>query len=115
MIEPTTDPYADNVTPPVASALGDLLTLCILSLTSTLFLPLLSTIYPLLITLLLFGCAAGSAYKVTKNTDVKGLLALGWIPLIGAMLITSASGLVLDSYVDKYDGFGLFAIVISGE
>lgn len=31
------------------------------------------------------------------------------------MVITSGSGLVLDSYVEKFRGFGLLATVITGE
>jgi len=45
---------------------------------------------------------------------VKPLLKDGWTPLVGAMLITSFSGLVLDQFVNRYEGYGLLAIVITG-
>jgi solute carrier family 41 len=105
---------SDNVTPPVASALGDLMTLSILSLISTIYLPFLHTFLPLFLILLLFAVAVIAALKVRQNTHVRSLLKRGWTPLFGAMLITSGSGLVLDSYVEKFRGFGLLATVITG-
>lgn len=104
----------DNVAPPIASALGDLLTLFLLSILSTIFLPFLSTLLPLFGSVALLTAAAALAYYTYHNIHVRSLLKQGWTPLIGAMLITSFSGLVLDQFVNRYEGYGLLAIVITG-
>jgi len=41
-------------------------------------------------------------------------LGEGWTPLFGAMVISSGTGVVLDMFVSKYEGFPLLAVVISG-
>ncbi|KAI6017533.1 hypothetical protein BKA83DRAFT_4320801 [Pisolithus microcarpus] len=68
----------DNIAPPVASCLGDLVTL------------------------------------LRRNSCVKDLVWHGWPPLFGAMVISSATGIVLDTFASRYQGFPLLAIVISG-
>ncbi|KZS98799.1 hypothetical protein SISNIDRAFT_403866 [Sistotremastrum niveocremeum HHB9708] len=104
----------DNIAPPIASALGDLLTLCILGLVGTALLPKILTIFPTLLATFLL-CGAGGAFFLTrKNTFVQHLIGLGWTPLFLAMIISTGSGLALDSFVDKYEGYGLLAIVIGG-
>jgi len=108
------DVNPDNVAPPIASALGDLITLFLLSTLSTLLLPTLPTLLPLFLTLFLLLLATWTGYRTFLNTHVKPLLKQGWSPLVGAMLITSFSGLVLDRFVDRYEGYGLIAIVITG-
>lgn len=37
------------------------------------------------------------------------------MPLFGAMIISSTTGIVLDLFVSRYEGFALLAVVISGE
>jgi solute carrier family 41 len=45
---------------------------------------------------------------------VKDLVKEGWSPLFGAMIISCGTGMVLDLFVERYDGFALLAVVISG-
>jgi solute carrier family 41 len=52
---------------------------------------------------------------VRRNKSVQDLLFQGWIPLFGAMAISCASGILLDMFASRYQGFALLAIVISGE
>jgi solute carrier family 41 len=49
-----------------------------------------------------------------RNPRVAPLLTQGWAPLFGAMVISSGTGIVLDLFVSRYDGFALLAVVISG-
>lgn len=105
---------SDIVGPPIAAALGDLVTLFLLAVFSVMFLPLLPTVLPLFVTILLLGFTAFLTYLTYCNRHARPLLKEGWTPLIGAMMITSFSGLVLDQFVDKYEGYGLLAIVITG-
>jgi len=53
-------------------------------------------------------------YLSFHNKHTRPLLTQGWSPLIGAMLIESFSGMVLDQFVNRYEGYGLLAIVITG-
>jgi solute carrier family 41 len=38
----------------------------------------------------------------------------GWTPLFGAMIISTATGIILDLFVSRYSGFALLAVLISG-
>jgi len=38
----------------------------------------------------------------------------GWSPLLGAMVISIGTGIVLDMFVSRYEGFAVLAVVISG-
>ncbi|THV06915.1 hypothetical protein K435DRAFT_742928 [Dendrothele bispora CBS 962.96] len=104
----------DNIAPPVASCLGDLITLILVGLVSTLLIPFLYTFVPLFV---IFGvlfsfflCLANTL----RNPYVKDLIKEGWTPLFGAMIISSTTGIVLDLFVSRYEGFALLAVVISG-
>lgn len=58
--------------------------------------------------------AIASAYVVLRNEHVKPLLKEGWTPLLASMMITSVSGIVLDLFVDRYEGYGLLAVAFGG-
>lgn len=45
---------------------------------------------------------------------MKDLVKEGWSPLFGAMVISCGTGMVLDLFVTRYEGFALLAVVISG-
>ena len=61
---------------------------------------------------ILFAMACASI--VRKNERVRPLLKDGWTPLLGAMVISSASGIVLDLFVTRYDGYALLAVAFGG-
>ena len=103
----------DNIAPAVASALGDLLTLALLGISSHFLYPmsLAGLIFVQLgyISLLVFS------FWVTKNNPrVKGLLKEGWTPLLCAMVISSGTGMILDSFVGRYKDYGLVSIAQDG-
>jgi len=58
--------------------------------------------------------AIACAYVVLQNEYVKPLLKEGWTPLLASMVITSASGVVLDLFVDRYEGYALLAVAFGG-
>ncbi|KAG8933735.1 hypothetical protein FRC03_010280 [Tulasnella sp. 419] len=103
----------DNIAPPVAGCLGDLLTLTLLSLCSTAFLRLPSFV-PSSLLLPLVGLVVLMIQSSSHNPQTKNLIWTGWSPLLGAMMISCGTGLVLDNFVKKYEGFGMMAVVISG-
>ncbi|EPQ50613.1 hypothetical protein GLOTRDRAFT_82149 [Gloeophyllum trabeum ATCC 11539] len=104
----------DNIAPPIASCLGDLVTLTLIGLVSSLLINFVNTPMPLILAILVI-CSAIACFVVTRrNPVVKDLLKQGWSPLFGAMIISSGTGIVLDMFVSRYEGFALLAVVISG-
>lgn len=60
---------------------------------------------------------AGTLFAVTttlRNVLVRRLIFMGWTPLLSAMVISSGTGVVLNSVVDRYKDFGLLAIGLGG-
>ncbi|KAL4065157.1 hypothetical protein J3A83DRAFT_4099943 [Scleroderma citrinum] len=104
----------DNIAPPVASCLGDLVTLCLLGTVSSALIYFVNTPLPLLLVLCLVLIAISCVFVVRRNSEVKDLIWQGWLPLFGAMVISSATGIVLDTFASRYRGFPLLAIVITG-
>lgn len=51
---------------------------------------------------------------VWRNTHVRGLLFTGWTPIVIAMLISSGAGLVLERYVEQYQGLAMLTPILCG-
>lgn len=101
----------DNIAPPIASCLGDITTLCLLTGISFLYIHLLQTPFILVIIIVaIFIGAIGWAILANKNPHVKPLLREGWSPLFGAMIISNGTGAVLDLFVSRYKDYGLLAV-----
>ena len=107
--------FKDNIAPPVASCLGDLITLFLLGFVSNILIPFLNTPVPLFVFILATSAAVSCLYFTRRNPRVCPLLLQGWSPLLGAMIISCGTGIVLDLFVSKYEGFALLFVVISGE
>jgi len=103
----------DNIAPPVASVLGDLVTLTLLGLISTAVYSisngLLAVVLLALLAIFLFCLVT-----TLRNPLVRPIITQGWTPLFAAMGISSGSGLVLDKFVSRYDSFGLLSILVGG-
>ena len=106
--------YLDNVSPPVAGCMGDMLTLSILSIVSLLHTRIETTPLPLIFVISLSCIAVGLAVAVHRNAQVTHLLRQGWWPLFAAMIISNGTGLLLDTFVSRYQGYALIAVVITG-
>ncbi|PFH53569.1 hypothetical protein AMATHDRAFT_83860 [Amanita thiersii Skay4041] len=104
----------DNIAPPVASCLGDLITLCLLGVVSNVLIPFLNTPLPFVVFILVISVAFACLLLTIRNSHVRPLLSQGWSPLFGALVISSGTGIVLDLFVSKYSGFAVLAVVISG-
>lgn len=104
----------DNIAPPIASCLGDLVTLSLLGAVSALYIHFVDTPLPFLMIIVLFVAAAGWAALTRRNLYVKDLIFEGWSPLFIAMVISCGTGIVLDLFVSRYEGFAILAVVISG-
>ncbi|EJD06222.1 solute carrier family 41 member 1 [Fomitiporia mediterranea MF3/22] len=104
----------DNIAPPVAACLGDLITLCLLGLVSSFLINFVNTPLPFVICIMLVVSSCICAYMVSRNSYVRDLIKQGWSPLFGAMAISSGTGIILDTFVSRYDGYALLAVIISG-
>ena len=102
----------DNIAPPVAACLGDLVTLLLLGAVSTVNIVLIDTPLALIILIVVAIAAVGWAIVTRRNAAVSHLLLEGWVPLFAAMIISCGTGIVLDLFVSRYDGFALLAAVI---
>ncbi|SCZ95798.1 BZ3500_MvSof-1268-A1-R1_Chr8-1g09805 [Microbotryum saponariae] len=126
----------DNLATPLASALGDMVTLVLLGGLSSLFALFMGTLVSTAVFLLLLVAIAVNVVLTFRNTYVQELLTVGWAPLFIAMAISSCvasfiaaspplsdstlvssersgSGLVLEAYVNRFEGFALFAPVFT--
>jgi len=104
----------DNIAPAIASCLGDLFTLVLLGTVSTLLVPFIRTPIPFIVGTLVVCLALICLIYTLRNEHVRPLLKEGWSPLFIAMVISSGTGIVLDMFVSRYEGFALLAVVISG-
>ncbi|KAF7359108.1 Solute carrier family 41 member 1 [Mycena sanguinolenta] len=104
----------DNIAPPIASCLGDLITLILLAAVSSVLIFVLHTPIPATVALIVILSAISCGMYTRRNSHVAPLLTQGWAPLFGAMVISSGTGIVLDLFVSRYAGFALLAVVISG-
>ena len=91
--------FPDNIAPPVAACLGDLVTLLLLGAVSTVNIVLIDTPLALILLIALTVAAVGWAILTRRNTHVRHLLLEGWVPLFAAMIISCGTGIVLDRAV----------------
>lgn len=86
----------------------------LLGLMSTLIILGFGTFAPFLVIGVVIFWAVACAYIALQNEYAKPLLKQGWTPLLGAMVITSGSGIVLDLFVSRYEGYALLAVAFGG-
>ncbi|KAG6817052.1 hypothetical protein H0H87_000464 [Tephrocybe sp. NHM501043] len=104
----------DNIAPPVASCLGDLVTLLFMGIVTSVLIVFIDTPLPFIVGIAIVVVAVLSFLSTIRNPHVRPLLSQGWVPLFGAMIISSGTGMVLDRFASRYEGFALLAVVISG-
>jgi solute carrier family 41 len=81
----------DNITPPLAACLGDLLTLFILSLLGTMLVGVMDTPVPLIAVIIMSIAAAWFTRRVMENEWVKNVARGGWVPLVSFRLPITAT------------------------
>lgn len=103
----------DNITTPIASSLGDLMTLIFLSLGASVFIRVAQTGFSTVIFVILACSIVLHGYLTSRNGYVRGLLRVGWTPLFAAVMISTCSGLVLEHFVARLHGFAAIAPVLT--
>lgn len=106
----------DNIATPIAASLGDLTTLALLSwIASLLYRTIgMSVVLPTFIIVVGAIIVPLCGYIAYKNQYTRQALDEGWVPVVSAMVISSAGGLILDYTVSKYSGIAVFQLVING-
>ncbi|KAI8885224.1 MgtE-domain-containing protein [Backusella circina FSU 941] len=104
----------DNIACPMASSLGDVVTLGILAECAKILLNRIDTHFSTFLMLAMFGSIPFFALLVWRNPHVKDLLFSGWTPIIVAMLISSGAGLVLERFVEQYKGLAMLTPILCG-
>ncbi|XP_076819624.1 solute carrier family 41 member 1-like [Clavelina lepadiformis] len=108
----------DNVATPIAAALGDLITLTLLSaiakgLYFVLYTPKYFWIGPGII--ILFAILTPLVlWLAHRNEFTRDVVKHGWTPVIAAMGISSTGGFILDFAVSQNPGIAVFSPVING-
>lgn len=106
----------DNVAIPMAAALGDLITLGLLTLIST-ALYLSRDSYPwlgILVVGVLLLLLPVWTYVAFKDETTRDVLACGWLPIISAMFISSLAGNILDVAVKTFSSIAAFQPLMNG-
>ncbi|GAN06590.1 solute carrier family 41 member 1-like [Mucor ambiguus] len=104
----------DNIACPMASSLGDVVTLGILAGCANLLLVNMETNLSTYLLLIMFISIPFFGLSVWRNPHVRDLLFSGWTPIIIAMLISSGAGLVLERYVEKFKGLAMITPILCG-
>ena len=104
----------DNIASPLAASLGDLTTLTLLGLFASSLVHFEGTFLATLILAGLVVACVCCLIVTYRNAYVRELLTSGWVPLLVAMFVSSGAGLVLDTYVQTFEGFALLAPVMAG-
>jgi solute carrier family 41 len=86
----------------------------LLAAMSTLLILGIGTPAPFVVIAVVIFSTTACAAVVRKNELVRPLLKEGWTPLLGAMMISVATGIILDLFVSRYDGYALLAVAFGG-
>jgi len=107
----------DNVATPIAASLGDIVTLSILSISASLLWDVYENgnvwLSPVILGVLLLLTPL-FIWLAWRNPYTKDATCTGWSPVIGAMAIDTAGGVILDFAVKEFKGLAAFQPLING-
>ncbi|KAF9168595.1 hypothetical protein DFQ26_004229 [Actinomortierella ambigua] len=104
----------DNIACPLASSMGDLVTLFVLAGCSTTLRKYVDTPICFLVLGVQILCIPVWLIIVRRNKFVVEVVKEGWGPILLAMVIASTAGLTLERYIDQYPGMALISPVLNG-
>ncbi|KAI9031270.1 hypothetical protein DFJ74DRAFT_702293 [Hyaloraphidium curvatum] len=104
----------DNIATPIAATLGDLVTLWILAGISHAALVAIDTpTTPIILFTIILSLPIWILFT-RRNEHVSGVLRNGWTPIIVSMVISSAAGLVMERYIQRFQGLAVLIPVLNG-
>ncbi|KAG0237289.1 hypothetical protein BGW41_000247 [Actinomortierella wolfii] len=104
----------DNIACPLASSMGDLVTLFVLAGCSVILQKYVETPICFLVLILLIMLIPVWLVIVRRNKFVAEVVKEGWSPILLAMVISSTAGLTLERYIDQFPGMALISPVLNG-
>lgn len=105
----------DNIATPIAASLGDVATLGVLALIAREMYKTKENIsIPIAAIAVFLIMVPFWIYCAKQNEYTRQLILTGWIPIIGAVAITSGGGVILESALKEYEGMAVFQPVING-
>lgn len=106
----------DNVATPIAASLGDLTTLTLLAnISNILYFTIDKGIWLSIVLIIVLICLIPVWILIShQNRSTRDVLYYGWTPVISAMAISSAGGMILDFAVSRFTGIAVFQPVING-
>ncbi|KAJ1823952.1 hypothetical protein LPJ56_002900 [Coemansia sp. RSA 2599] len=104
----------DNIGTPIASSFGDMSTLLILGLLTSLLMSVMQTPWPTIITLGFMALGLLLLKVVRDNDQTRDHLSKGWLPLVYAAVTSSIAGIVVEKFADRYPGMPALVPVLNG-
>ncbi|KAI9207216.1 uncharacterized protein BJ171DRAFT_493916 [Polychytrium aggregatum] len=104
----------DNIATPVASSLGDLITLMTFGGLSTLLYRYHESPLSIVLIVAVLSMLPVWTWITLHNEHVREVLKTGWSPLVASMLISTFAGMVLEQYLDSYIGLAILVPVMNG-
>uniref|UniRef100_A0A1B6DPD5 SLC41A/MgtE integral membrane domain-containing protein n=1 Tax=Clastoptera arizonana TaxID=38151 RepID=A0A1B6DPD5_9HEMI len=105
----------DNVATPIAGSLGDITSICLLSLSSQYLYDLENVTFVCIGIIAVFCLVLPIMICLARsNKYTSDVLSNGWTPIIMAMIISSVGGMILDHMVTSYKGIAIFQPLING-
>ncbi|CAH1122071.1 unnamed protein product [Ceutorhynchus assimilis] len=107
----------DNLATPLAASIGDVVSLLTLSVWARLLFTISDShqwVMFAILAIYVFLILPGWILIVRKNDYTKKVLYRGWTPVLSALFISGAGGLVLDQAVNQFQGYVIFQPIING-
>ncbi|KAJ2038036.1 hypothetical protein H4S03_002585 [Coemansia sp. S3946] len=104
----------DNIGTPIASSFGDMSTLFILSLITSLLITQIQTLWPCLVVVLSLGLTVFLFHIVRRNEHMAHHITEGWLPLVYAAVTSSIAGIIVEKYADRFPGMPALVPVMNG-
>ncbi|ERL94670.1 hypothetical protein D910_11945 [Dendroctonus ponderosae] len=107
----------DNLATPLAASIGDVVSLLVLSSWAKLLYSIRDThqwVMYVILGIYILVVLPIWILVVRKNKYTKAILYRGWTPVLSALFISGASGLVLDKAANRFPSFSTFSPIING-
>ncbi|KAJ2852450.1 hypothetical protein IWW36_000337 [Coemansia brasiliensis] len=104
----------DNIGTPIASSFGDMSTLLILGMVSSVLVAKISTPWPFVIVSLFIALGVFLLKVVRSNHQMAHHISGGWLPLVYAAITSSIAGIVVEKCAERFPGMPPLVPVVNG-